>query len=297
MANASKMVCSTRLGDNLMTLFSGFNAYAVGMDLMPVIPSGTANQTAFIAVYGRGGRILGTTTISLASTLETFLGLDSKHLILGASVTIFNTPRYECIDNIQFGGFPKDLIFYQTETAFRNATGTLLLEDFSQGQVPDNMDNVCNEPIDSSTNQPGCFWAGDILPGISFQTENSLDPACPACMYVLGRNWGGYGNTTPMIYASTPDPDMLEVSFSGRRVNFVGMKLGVIAVIFVYGTDGTLLGSAVNNFPPVSPLDFWGVASRKPIGRITIYGAILDDIMFGARFPWPMFLPAINSTK
>lgn len=271
--------------DGLVIELTNYTAYAVGMDLSLT----NINADATIVIYKPFGQILGVTTWSLLETAETFFGVSSNDVI--AKIIILTNGGFEMVDDIQFGGSLADLTFYQTEADFRNASGTLLLEDFSEAPVPDNMANICNEPIDGSSNQPGCFAPGDILPNISFQTENSLYQGCPACMVLFGK-MTGFDNTTPMIGVLSY-PDLLEVSFSGRRVDFVGMKLGVTPYISVYGTDDALLGSAVN-IPPASSLDFWGVVSQKPIGRITIYGAYLDDIMFGARFPWPMFLPAIN---
>ncbi len=284
-ANDSKAVFAGKnVLDGLVIELTNYTAYAAGMDLSLHI-----NADATIVIYKPFGQILGVTTLPLLNSAETFFGVSANDVI--AKIIILTDSGFEMVDDIQFGGSLADLTFYQTETAFRNAAGSLLLEDFSEAPVPDNMTTICNEPIDSSTNQPGCFAPGDILADVSFQTENSLYQDCPACLVLFGK-MTGFDNTTPMMGVLSL-PDLLEVSFSGGGVDFVGMKLSGPSIISVYGSEGTLLGSAVNNIL-VSPLDFWGVASKKPIGRITISSAYLDDIMFGAKFPWPMFLPAIH---
>ena len=290
--NASKMVCSNLPDDDLRILFPGYNAYAIAMDLLPANLPASPPSTAHITAYSLTGNPLGTTTISLPRTQETFFGVHSNRLIGWITVNITNATESECIDNIQFGSFPTGLTFYSTEADFKKARANLPREDFSESPVPDATPQICNEPIDSTTNEAGCFTPGDILPNITFQTENSLNQTCPACMVLYGPNTGPLANTTPLLNVNPPDH--LEIGFPGKNVHFTGMIL-YMGLMSIYGPNDTLLGTAVH-FPSGSTLDFWGVESTEPISRITIYGSpFLSDVIFGGKFPWPMYLPALGS--
>jgi len=290
--NTTKAVGTSYAGDNLSISFSRYNAYAVGMELMFAALDGDAT----IVIYNNMGKILGVTRWPLFSSGETFFGVHSNDLI--NKMYILNNDRYEIVDNIRFGGLPDGLTFYSTEADFKKARANLPWEDFSESPVVDNTTNTCNEPVDIATNQAGCFVPGDIVPNISFQTEDSLQMSCPACMEVYGANSGSLGNMTPML--AVQQPDFLEIAFSGKNVHYVGMDHYSNGLISVYGANDTLLGTAINNWSCGSAvLDFWGVSSAEPISRITFDGggldpAYLNEIWFGGKFPWPSFLPAIN---
>ena len=291
-SNATKAIATHFSGDNLSIAFPGFNAYAVGMDLM----FRDTDADATIIVYNIIGKILGVTTWSILSSSETFFGVYSNDLI--GKIIVLNNIRIEFVDNIRFGGLPDGLTFYSTAADFKKARANLPWEDFSESPVVDNTTNTCNEPVDIATNQAGCFVPGDIVPNISFQTEDSLQMSCPACMEVYGANSGSLGNMTPML--AVQQPDFLEIAFSGKNVHYVGMDHYSNGLISVYGANDTLLGTAINNWSCGSAvLDFWGVSSAEPISRITFDGggldpAYLNEIWFGGKFPWPSFLPAIN---
>lgn len=303
MGNPSKLVCPGVGAKDLQVQFYNeaaseyeLDTYAVAMDLIPWAPIGAAPQDAVVAVYDLYSKLLGSTTLSVLAGHENFIGVDSIEPIVKITIQfIGSSPTNECVDNIQVGGSPPaGLTFYSTEADFKKARSGLPMEDFAESQVPEDTPQVCNEPVDSTTNETGCFAPGDILPNITFQTENSLLAACPACLYFHGANTS-LGNTTPIL--SVPPPDKLELAFSGKMVHFAGINMYSLASISIYDLDDTLLGSAVH-YPLGIDLGFWGVKSTEPIGRITLWGGgYLSEVIFGGKFPWPMYGAAINGGR
>lgn len=291
MTNASKMVCSSATADDLKLTFPSFNAYAIGMDLLPASLGGP-DETVYIAVYGVLGNLLGTTALSASLSQETFLGMSSNQLISTITATTTTPPRSECVDNIQFGGSPMGLTFFNTEADFRKVRSTLPKEDFSESTVADSIMQLCDEPINSTTNQANCFQPGDILSGISFQTVDSLGAGCPTCMGIYGRNYGVVANTNPLLTAAPPDT--LEIAFSANNIYYVGIDVYTPSLFSIYDTNNNLLGNVVRI--PTSYGDLQGIRSTKPIGRIQTDnpGVVIGAVQFGSKFPWPMFLPAIN---
>ncbi len=209
------------------------------------------------------------------------------------TINITSASENECIDNLQFGSSPSGLTFYSTESVFKKAHPNLPRIDFSASPVPDSFDQLCNEPVDSTANQVGCFLPGDILSNISFQSEKSLNGACPACLHFIGA--GPFTNTTPMLVVYPPDS--LEITFPGKSVHFAGMKM-YYGQISIYGPNDTLLGTAFH-IPTTPNLGFWGVESNKQISRITIWSGsqFLSEVIFGGKFAWPMYMPALLHHK
>ncbi len=288
--NSSKAILTTNAQDNLVVVFPNFTTYTVGMDLLF-----DSSELATIAVYDIFTNFLGVTWLHLTSTSETFFGVHSNTPI--GYIRVHNNIRREFVDNIQFGGSPTGLTIYPAEADFKKARSSLPKEDFSKvGPVADNSFTVCNEPIDSTTNQVGCFEPDDILPGVSFKTEESINGACPACIALWGKNTSTLGNTTPLLEVTSPD--QLEIAFSGKNVHYVGLNLHAIGMVSVYGANDTFLGTAFNN-SGASTLNFWGVRSSVPISRITIGGsvAMVNEILFGPKFPWPAFMPNIIGNR
>ena len=303
MGNPSKLVCSSAgLHDDLQIMLYNLTAsgveidtYALGMDLMQWHPSTYPPADCVIAVYDITGRLLGSTKMAVLAGKENFIGVFSKQPFLKVTMQ-FTGDDHECVDNIQFGGSPRGLTFYSTEADFTKARNNLPKEDFSKSPVTaTGPPLLCDEPIDSTTNQAGCFSPGDILPNITFQTEESLSPFCPNCLGLYGPNTGILGNATPFLAVNPPD--LLEISFSGQRVHYAGMNLYLITLVSIYGPDDTLLGTTIS-YPAAPIFTFKGVRSFEPISRITITGvsgpSVLDYIMFGGKFPWAMYQPAIN---
>lgn len=300
MGNSSKVVCDGPGGTDLDVRFFNQTAseveidtYAVGMDLWQWAPAVSLPRNSVVVVYDMLGRILGTTTVSIAAGQGNFFGVSSNQVIIKITFQLLG-PDTECIDNIQYGGSVEGLTFYRTKDDFKKARSNLPVEDFSESPVPDATPVACSEPIDSTTNEAGCFAPGDILPNITFQTENSLNPACPNCLVVYGANMPTVGNTTPMITVSPPD--LLELAFSGKNVHFTGLSMYSINIFSIYGPNDTLLGTSIR-YPAVPPLlGFWGVESTKPISRITIWGgpALVNEVMFGGKFPWSMYRAAMT---
>ena len=99
----------------------------------------------------------------------------------------------------------------------------------------------------------------------------------------------GINNTTPLLAANPPD--LLEISFSGKRIYYTGFNIYNVALMYIYDTSDNLLGSSIRYG---TGLNFWGVESAKPMGRITLSGSpvIVNQVSFGGRFPWPMYAPA-----
>lgn len=300
MGNSSKLVCQGAGGSDLDVGFynetaSGYelDTYAVGMDLMQYAPAGNLPQDAVVAVYDLSNKLLGSTTVSVLAGQENFIGVDSIEPMVKITIQFTgSSPPNECVDNIQVGvSPPASLTFYSTEADFKKARSGLSKEDFAESPVPENTLQVCNEPIDSTTNETGCFAPGDILPNITFQTENSLLAACPACLNFYGANTS-LGNTTPIL--NVPPPDKLELAFSGKMVHYAGINMYSLALISIYDLNDTLLGSAVH-YPLTIDLGFWGVKSAEPIGRITLWGGgYLSEVIFGGKFPWTMYRAAMN---
>lgn len=301
MGNDSNIVCSTTTTvDDLQISFINATAteyeidsYAVGLDLLQFAQSNSPPQNAILSVYDVFDRLLGATTIQVLAGEANFIGVSSNVPIFKINFQFVN-PLHECIDNIRYGGSVQGLTFYTTETDFKKARTNLPCEDFSESPVADNTTIACNEPIDSTTNQPGCFVPGDILPNISFQTEDSLNAACPACMDIHGPNSGPMGNATPLLAVNSPD--RLEIAFSGNRVHYVGISQYGRAVISLYDASDILLGTTHNWMISTTDQGFRGIESSEPISRITIEpDSWLNEITFGPKFPWSSYLPAINS--
>ena len=182
----------------------------------------------------------------------------------------------------------------ENESVFTYTRSGLPKEDFSESPVPDFPGiQMCNEPIDSTTDEAGCFSPGDILPGISFQTERSVDSNCPTCMYLIGRNTPPNNNTQPILAVGSSDN--LEIRFSDKNIRYVGLQ-SRLNLITIYGPGDVLLGTTMNYPIPTSEFSFRGVHSNQPISRIVLRGLPwVSEVQFGTNFPWPAYLQAIGT--
>lgn len=287
--NTSKTVGSNITSDYFQIdflnndIYNPRQVYSVGMDVMFLY----SPQTATFVVYGPSGVILGVTEQALQTTAS-FFGVYSNQPISRIDIIDSSGVDSVMVDNIQFGGLPMGLTFYTSQTTF---PGGLKSEDFTESPVAESSVLQCDEPIDSSTNN-SCFSTGDITAGVSFSTVDSI--SCPTCMTVFGDN-SVCGNS-PKTLGTFPGGDRLQIDFSGKVKTAGFYVYNSIFLVYVYGENDELLGSAyVTQYECAG--GFWGVKSKKTITRLvlgqvptTVY---LDYVLFGGGFPWPMFLPAV----
>jgi hypothetical protein len=94
------------------------------------------------------------------------------------------------------------------------------------------------------------------------------------------------------------------MTFSGKKIYYVGINLVAYNNNFpyfmsIFGSNDTLLGTASYGLEAFRNLYFWGVVSTEAISRITFNNdnIALNEIMFGCKFPWPSYLPAIIGNR
>lgn len=174
------------------------------------------------------------------------------------------------------------LLTFTSQAEFETAFPGLPKEDFEESPVAAGAFTFCTGPINSSTNQPpNCFVPGDILPGLSIDS----DPG-----HQLPVNGVGFDalTTSSVNLASNPEPDIMSISFSGSGVHAVGMDLAAFVAggtytINVFGSGNVLLDTITS--PVVSTAEtFFGVYSSQNIIKITLdNGAneVVDNIQFG----------------
>lgn len=202
----------------------------------------------------------------LAATGETFRAAAMPAVITPAAATVTTN----------------GLLTFTSQAEFQTAFPGLPKEDFEESPIGAGTFNLCTGPINSSTNQPpNCFVPGDILPGLSIDS----DPG--HTVPVVGV---GYSTLTAssVTLSSTPLPDVISISFSGSNVYAVGMDLvafvaGGTYTIKVYGSGNVLLDTITS--PVVSTAEtFFGIYSSQNITKITLDNGsneVVDNIQFG----------------
>ena len=172
------------------------------------------------------------------------------------------------------------------------------MEDFEESGVTDTGILHFAGPLDSTSNIPGVFSPGDILPGLRINGVTGTTMATIGGNYTQGST--NFGNTTKVVMVNSI-PDGMRLDFNNYNVSAAGMDLmraltvGNVNVA-VYGTNGILLGTTTKTIQFSET--FVGVYSHQPITRIDVLETtdvvFVDNIRFGSKFPWAMFLPAIK---
>ncbi len=184
------------------------------------------------------------------------------------------------------------LTFYADRATFDAAFPGVPCEDFEEGTIAPGGVNGIDAPLDSTTNNPPVFVAGDIEPGIRFQDNPGPDANG---LVVLGAGFGA--NASIVLLANTFN-DAFEIVFTDANTfafgadlyDFFGFDPNTAIEVFDTGdvSLGTTSALADNDG------EFWGVSSAVAIGRITILafsdnattGAEgVDDACFGAAAP------------
>ena len=191
---------------------------------------------------------------------------------------------------------PATPIFYDNHDAFFQQFRGLPLEDFEEGKVADAGILVCPAPVDASNNNQCFSPPDDILPGVEFNSDHSID--------LFGR--GVLGNPSKNIVVSFGG-DAFIIDFTGGNVTAAGMDLvsysADMCQMDVFGqpdVSGTrpLLGS--KTAPCTEQGAFLGVCSDEIITRIRIQAPILnlrfegvDNIAFGPEVCAPVNHPPV----
>lgn len=273
-APASISISTYIAGDPTGIVFTGVNA--VGFDL-----TGSLAENATINVYSASG-LLDTLTVAMTTTTQTFTGIYSTQPITRIDISSANV---RVVDNIQFGAIPSNLTFYTSQAAFTTAHPGLPVEDFEESMVTDTGILHFTGPLDSTSNIPGVFSPGDILPGLR------INGATGNTMAALGGNYTegvtNFGNTTKVVLVNSI-PDGMRLDFTNYDAYAVGMDLmrawnpGNV-IIAVYGPHGILLGATTRMIQFSET--FVGVYSNQPITRIEVLEStdvvFVDNIRFG----------------
>ncbi|GAB4339531.1 MAG: hypothetical protein Kow0089_12510 [Desulfobulbaceae bacterium] len=272
--------------------FTGTDIRAVGMDLA----SFTTGTTYTIKLYDSSDALIDTFTVTGVPTSETFFGIYSPTPI--KTVTLDNGEN-EVVDNIRFGAPAGTLTWYTSAPAFHTSHRGLPRENFEEGIVSDNA--IFAQPLDTTTDN-GFFSPGDIAPGLEITTVSTATPSTALWSFA-----GGVSNNSSINVGTTNVNDDLQLNFSSPDTVAVGMDLllefgGGTAVVIVYGSSDTVLGTATltQGNPPAET--FFGVAADQTITRIEIISSaneFVDNIFFGtgSPFPWNLFLPAITGRQ
>ena len=167
--------------------------------------------------------------------------------------------------------------FYTDRATFEADFPGLALEDFEEGMVGAGGVVLCDEPVNSASND-ACFVPGDIIPDVDFRSSSA------GGMVILGS--GIIGNASivlgPNFFADSYIINMTGTTFAAGMDLWVGAD-GTVDVNVFDGPDGTgaLLGStSVAVTGGVG--QFTGVESSSLIGSIILEetaggGEVIDD--------------------
>ena len=272
----SKSIVQWWGGETFDIFFTSDTVFVAGMDLISINSSATLN----ISVYGPGNTLLATTT-SFATGEGVFWGLSSDVNITRINLTS-QTGTFEGVDNISFGSKLKT---YTTRNDFNNYWPNLPIEDFEDGIVGDNSLISCIPPLNFTTADPLCYPVGKILKNISFTNLPPLNGG----IVLVGK--GTNSSLSKYLIANYFNP--LEISFTGLDPLAVGLDLMVYGgtgpadtTVTVYDTGGTMIDLTTKQ--STNSGNFFGIASDRRIGRITLQGVNrwvgADNIAFGGKF-------------
>lgn len=173
------------------------------------------------------------------------------------------------------------LLKYLNQTEFETAFPGLPMEDFEESPVEPELSTNCIGPLDSTTDQPGCFAPGDIMPGLSIDTD-LLDGTIP----VLGAGFDTLTTTSKTL--SSSGYKSLSISFTGSDVYAVGMDLAAYTAggstysITVNGSTGTL--DSIQLAGVSTSGTFLGIYAPSKITQIILTNTeneVVDNIRFG----------------
>lgn len=171
------------------------------------------------------------------------------------------------------------LITFGTRAGFDAQAGVLPIETFEEGNVAAGAVKPCPGLLQSTTIND-CFVAGDILPGVTFQSST---PG-PEGLALTGDGFAGI--TSKAIFANQ-FTDTLDMVFGGS--NAVGFDLlsqfaASTITVSVFGAGDVLLGSF--DVAATTTGVFWGVISDQAIRRINLSSLSnqaegVDNVAFG----------------
>ncbi len=165
--------------------------------------------------------------------------------------------------------------------------GNLSSEDFEGGATGPGGLNVCNEPLNSASNDP-CFLPGQVVAGFNLTSSSG------GGLVALGDGFLGQPTTVvgPNFFADTAD-----VTFTGTNIDAVAVDIisssGPAATVTVtvldtlggtIGTIGlTLDGAGLGFVGFTSPVSIGGFIVSDDIGG----GELIDNLQFGSSAPPP----------
>lgn len=163
------------------------------------------------------------------------------------------------------------------------------IEDFESGDVADGAVTICSSTVQSISND-ACFSPGEITNGIEFLASPSF-----GSMNLVGAGISSVPANTSKALTVGAAGDSLDIVFPGtvsnENVFMVGFDLMSTVTldtcaVEVFREDGSLIGSTGVSCSDIS-LQFFGVASNEPIGRVRVSslnaGAeVIDNVVFGS---------------
>jgi hypothetical protein len=171
------------------------------------------------------------------------------------------------------------------EASFEAAVGdpgALSSESFDGGATPPGVVNTCNEPVNSSSNDP-CFAPGDLIDGFSVTSTSGTG------IVILGPQFLGPVQDSAVIGANsfadativTFDPPVTAISadyYGGSDANAVTVE--------AFDEGGGSLGAGNAQPSAVDTPQFLGLISDTPIASIVITaanddGELFDNLRFG----------------
>lgn len=172
--------------------------------------------------------------------------------------------------------------YYTDATAFTQAAGAVLGEDFEEGKVAPEARLQCFSGASASTNND-CFSTGDIVPHLSLTTDNFLGTA------IAGPGFFGNASTIIGAQSTASPPAKLRLAFPDQETTAVGFDVfsseaGGKIDVSVFDADDFLLGKTVVVAAPAGT--FVGFATLQPIDHVVVTPTVfadpyVDNIRFG----------------
>jgi hypothetical protein len=160
--------------------------------------------------------------------------------------------------------------------------GVLAVETFDGGVTAAGAVNLCNEPMDSVSND-FCFAPGNLVGGFAITTTSGTG------IVALGSGFLGLGQTSTVVGANS-FPDSTKVAFTAPVTAFsMDLYDGAGAqpmTVEAFDAADVSLGTATATPPSTDAPVFLGVVSDTVVARIEITaandsGELLDNLRFG----------------